>query len=46
MLNLKDGMLIFNVLIFGYNTNKEIEIPRFRKEFNDIVSKDFIGNEF
>lgn len=46
MLNLKDGMFIFNAIVLGYNADKEASIPRFRKEFNDVVSKDSIGNKF
>lgn len=45
MLKLKDGMFIFNAIVLGYNADKKITIPRLRKEFDDVVSKDYIGND-
>lgn len=46
MLSLKDGMFIFNAIVLGYNADVETCGARFRKEFDDVVSKDFVGNKF
>lgn len=45
MLKLPDGMLIFDAIALGYDATPTTE-PRLRKDFNEIVSKDFLGNPF
>lgn len=46
MLKLDDGMFIFNAIALGYNSMPQIPNDRLRKEFDEVVSVNVLGNSF
>ena len=46
MLKLDDGMFIFNAIALGYNSMPQMHYDRLRKEFDEVVSVDVLGNSF